>query len=140
MAFTFGFYADAGLTVPLTRLAVTQNAAGGAAVNSSVYFGSTAPAKLLQAASQPGLDVVTIRAIDADESHGISTSAIQLGLTSAWLDSGYASSAIDLPAIVHSGVANAIRIYVRVTTPALPPSVYSDISLSTIDVVEVDEV
>lgn len=140
MASTFGFFSDVGLTVPLTRLSVTQFADGGHAVDSVVYLGSNTPSKLLQEASAPGLNEVTVQAADADTAHGIAASSIKLATTKAGLDDAVGGNTLGIGAIIQSGAANAVTIHVRATTPALPPSVYSDISLTTCDVVEVDAV
>jgi len=57
----FGFFADAALTTPLTN-AHTQTRTDGSSIrnNIAIWFGSTDEAKKVVAASNPGVDPVTV--------------------------------------------------------------------------------
>lgn len=137
MSTTFGFYADAGLTVPLTTGGVTQ-VIGGGAVDRLIYFGSATAGKQLQAVSDPGVDPVQVTIFDANVASGIESSAIKLALSSGGLDTAVAGDPITLGTTLQSGSANAVALYVRTDSGISSTGTYSDLALQVNDVVETD--
>lgn len=134
MSTTWNFFADAGLTVP---------AVGGAAIASVgsqtdrvLRFGSPASAKILQAASDPGVDPITITPTDAAPGSGIEASAIRLALSAAGLDSATPGAALNIGTTLNSGTGGAVLVYVRTSRGSLGIGEYADLSLVTNAVVE----
>lgn len=137
MATSFGFYSDAGLTTPLASLAAVQAADGSAAaVDSVVYFGSTASGKKVQATSDPGVDPVYIAIADSASGAGLAVTAIKLAASSGGLDAAVAGNPLSLGTQVLSGSANAVAVHVRIKTPAVAVGNYTDLSLVTPDLTE----
>lgn len=137
MSITFGFYADAGLTVPLTTGGVTQ-IAGGGAVDRLIYFGSPASGKQLQAVSDPGVAPVQVSVVDANPDSTIEASAIRLALSSGGLGSATPGAALTLGTTLNSGAGNAVAVYVRTDGAISTPGTYTDLALRVAGVVETE--
>jgi hypothetical protein len=131
---SFEFYADSGLTTPLASLAVTQ-AVGGAPVDRIVYFGSTNAAEQLQRASTPGVDPVQVSVVDSDPVTGLPTTAVRLALSAGDLGTATPGAALDLPATIAGGVANAVAVFVRIDHGSATHAVFDDLSLRVAGVV-----
>lgn len=136
---TFRFFSDASLSTPLDSLAVTLPATGGS-VDRMVYLGSTTALKLLEAASNPGVALVTVSVADTTPGSGINASHIKLAVVQDDLDYAVAGTALELGAMIMSGPGSGSEIWVRIETPALANGVYTEISLTTNDVIEVNDV
>lgn len=134
MATTWGFYEDAGLTVPQTLGATVVDGAG--PTDRIIYFGSPSAGKTLQAKSDPGTDQITVGPADADAGTGAPATAIKLALSAGGLDSATAGAAINVGATLSSGAANRVTLYVRTTQGALAVGSYADLSLTTNSVAE----
>lgn len=130
---TFKFFADAGMTVELTTLPITVSTLGGVS-EGIVYFGSTAAGKIVQAATSPGVDPVTVTAVDADTGAGYTATAFKLALSALGLDSAVGGAALTLGTSIASGTA--IAVFWRFTAPASSEGVFTDLSLTTNQVVE----
>ena len=135
MSLTFKFFADAGLTSEL--------ATGGDTVVETaeyhdrvIYFGSNAAGVLLQAASSPGTDPITISPSDADEGVAPAVSNIALALSAVGLDAATPGTALNVGTTVASGVPSAVPIYVRTLRGTLTAGTYTGLSLTTNAVVE----
>lgn len=126
----FGFYADAGLTLPLEKLTFQQAADGSAAAFDAVaYFGAPVVGSKVEAESDPGVDPVYIAFADATAGVGVTPLHARLGLTSGDLATSLAGEPLSLGTEVLSGVAGAVAVHVRVDTPALAVGRYTDVSL-----------
>lgn len=132
---TWQFYADAGLTTPLTQGGVTQ-ISNGPAVDSLIYFGSTAAGTKLQAATDPGVDPVTLEALDSAPATGIAATALRFALSAAGLDSATPGAALVLGTTLLSGAVNAVPVFVRTDSGIATPGTYADLALRVADVVE----
>lgn len=132
---TFGFFADAGLTTPVTSLRHYSTALG----DRLVYFGSPATGKTLQDAEAPGVDPVMVSVVDAATGAGLPASAIKLAATSGGLAGATPGAALSLGVLVASGAANAKTVHVRFDTSAgTVPNDYTDLSLAVQSVIEAD--
>lgn len=131
MATTWGFYADAGLTVPLVGGATIID--GDGYTDRLIYFGSPAAGKKLEAASAPGTDAIAVgpdyngsfTVGEADISH------IKLALSAVGLDSATAGAPIVVGTTLYSGSGGAVPIYVRSSELTLGPSVSDGLELRT---------
>jgi hypothetical protein len=136
MAVTWQFYADAGLTVPLTTLSAQQSSAGGA-VDLLIYFGSTASGKSLQASSSPGVDPIQITPTDADGAGtNLAATAIKLALSAGGLTSATGGAALTVGTTLTSGTAGAVPVYVRLDSGTSTLGTYTDLSLDTNALIE----
>lgn len=139
MALSFGFYSDAGLTTPVAaRLRFVQAVSGPVAVDRVIWFGSPLPARMCQAASDPGVDPVTIGVIDANSGTGSPAGDVRLALTAGGLDTATGGAALDLPATIQGGVGGAVAVHVRVLDSTHDSGVHDDLSLVTNTLREAD--
>jgi len=133
---TFRFFADAGLTVPLTSGSFAV-AAGASNVDRVVWFGSPEAGLSLVRVSDPGVDPVQVVPEDTDEESGLDATDVRLALSSAGLGSATPGAALTLGTSIASGAANAIPVYVRVSPGAAPVGQYLDLMLVVDDVSDV---
>lgn len=139
MAITLDFFDDAGLTTPSASIGATQADDGtSSAVDRVVYLGSTAAGKKFQADSNPGADQVVVSITDSAGSSGLAPTAIKLATTAGSLNTAVAGASLSLGTQVLSGIANKVPIYVRIDTPAVPSGTYTDLSLTTNTLIEID--
>lgn len=132
---SFGFFADAGLTVPLSSLRHYSTQVG----DRLVYFGSADADRQLQDAANPGVANVQVTVADSASGSGLAASAIKLASTSGGLTSATGGAALSLGATVTSGVANAKPVHIRIdTTGGTVPDEYLDVSLAVAGVIESD--
>lgn len=136
MSSTFAWYADAGLTVPLTRGDFVRGATP-APVNRIVYFGSPVAGKLLQHASDPGIEPLQVTVVDAASGSGVAVADVKLASTFAGLDSAVGGAALNLGTTLASGAGNAVPVFVRVGGSIATPGNYDDVSLQVADWLEV---
>lgn len=116
MATTFGFYADAGLTVPLASLPLSISTAGGSA-EGEVHFGSTNAAKTL---SRDGGATIFVNVADSAGGSGLATTVVRLALSAPNLDSATPGAAVAIGTTRPGGASNSIAVHYRVTLAAPP--------------------
>jgi hypothetical protein len=133
---SFGWFGDAGLTVPLTRADFVRGAP--AAVDRVVYFGSTATGKKLQRASSPGVAALEVVVQDADTGAGVQASHVRLALSAGGLAAATPGAALPIGATVLSGAANAVPVFVRLDAPLTTAGNYDDVSLAVNGSLETD--
>lgn len=138
MSTTWQFFADAGLTTPLTQGGATQ-IANGPAVDSIIYFGSNATAKKLESAAAPGVDPVQVAVVDSDAGGGLAETAITLALSAAGLDTATPGAALVMGTTLLSGTGGAVAVFVRTNSGVSAPGTYSDLALRVPDIVESDQ-
>lgn len=137
MAISLAFYNDSGLTSLATSLGVAQaNDGNSPAVDRVVYLGSTVAGKKFQVASNPGVAALTVSISDSAVGSGVEAAHVKLALSAAGLNSATAGNPVSVGTQILSGAGNAVPIYVRVDTPALPNGTYTDLSLETPNVIE----
>lgn len=138
MAISLGVYSDSGLTTPLTSVQAVQADDGTAApADRVIYIGSQVAGKVFQAASNPGVDQIALSIADAAPGSGVEASHVKLALSQATLTSAVAGAARNLGTQLSSGPGNALKVYVRVDTPALAIGTYTGITLQTNMLIEV---
>lgn len=133
---TFGWYSDAGLTVPLTR-ADFERGTTAAAVDKLAYFGSPATGKKLQKVTTPGTDPLQVVVADA-AGGGVAVADVRLSLTSPGLGSATGGAALSIGTTILSGPANAVPVFIRLNSSLTVAGNYDDVSLSVPDWLESD--
>jgi hypothetical protein len=135
MAISFKFYHDAALTQEITTgnpLTATQDAANLlAAVDKTIYFGSTVTGNKVQTVTSPGTNPVIISIVDANSGTGAPATEFKLALSSGGLATATAGAALPLSNTINSGVANAVPIYTRRDSVLTTPGTYTDLSLQS---------
>jgi hypothetical protein len=140
MAITFKFYHDAALTQeitsgnPLTAAQDTANLL--AAVDKTIYFGSTVSGNKVQTITNPGTDPVIISVVDANAGSGAPATEFKLGLSTGARDAATAGAALTLSHTINSGVGNAVPIYTRRDSVLTVAGTYTDITLETNSLIE----
>lgn len=138
MSNSLAFYADAGLTTPLTRLDAAQATDGNApAVDRTVYLGSTAADTKFQATSDPGVDPIVVSIADSQTGLQIPATTVRLALTANGLNSATPGAALAVAAEILSEAANSVAVYVRFDAAAISAGNYDNLSLVTSETVEV---
>lgn len=140
MATTFKFYHDSALTQEITSgnpLTATQDSANLlAAVDKTIYLGSTTSANKIQAVSNPGVDAIVVSIVDANSGSGSPATEFKLALTSGGLATATAGASLSLSHTINGGSANAVPIYTRRDSVLGTPGTYTDLSLQTNSVIE----
>lgn len=143
MATTYGFYADFGMTQPLSSLNFSRASDGSSAPEDKVfYIGTKSDNKDLYAASNPGVDSILLSIVDADGSAGLTPAMCKLAIMQEELDNAIAGAPCDLGTMGTPNGAGAYacwEIWVRITTPLLAEGSYTDLTFQTNDVIEVTE-
>jgi hypothetical protein len=142
----FGFYLDENLTQPVnlnTPINIILNTAGGGAyVDFQLWFGSTDSTKKCQAASNPGVDQITITINDTNptihQPNPINGPYWVLALTQSALATNPKNNSINIGTEVLGGVANAISFWLRIFEPEQAPAIWEDWILTTNAILEVD--
>lgn len=133
---TFAWYADAGLTVPLTRGDFVRGTTP-ADVNRVVYFGSPEAGKQLQNVNDPGVDPLQVTVVDAGGG-GVATADVRLASSFGGLASATPGAALNIGSTILSGPANAVPVFVRVSSSLAVVGNYDDVSLRVADWLESD--
>lgn len=132
---SFGFYSDAGLTVPIATLRHYSTQVG----DRLVYFGSPNAAKKLVDATSPEVANLNVSIIDDDTGAGLPASAYKLALTSGGLSSAVGGAALSLGTVVMGGVGGAKPVHIRISTTAgVTGEDYTDIGLEVQNTAEAD--
>lgn len=137
MSSTFAWYADAGLTVPLSRGDFVRGTTP-ANVNRVVYFGSPVAGKKLQKVSDPGIDALQVSVMDSAGGSGLAAADVKLASSFAGLDGAVGGAALGIGATLLSGPGNAVPVFVRVGGALTAEGNYDDVSLSVADWLESD--
>jgi hypothetical protein len=138
MSNSLAFYADAGLTTPLTRLDAAQATDGNApAVDRTVYLGSTATDMKFWASSDPNVDPIIVSIVDSLTGSQIPASTVRLALTAPGLGSATPGASLDVGDVIFSEPANSLAIYVRFDAAAIAAGTYDNLSLTVTETVEV---
>lgn len=134
---TFQYYTDANLTTPkVGALAVSEAFDGSTGpIDTVLYLGSTNSGRVLQAASNPGTDQVTVTVTDSASGSGQPAGIVKLATTQGGLAAATPGASLNLGATINGGVAGAKAIWVRIdiTLPGGNATLgtYTDLSLVT---------
>lgn len=132
----FNWWADAGMTVPLTRLDFLR-AESPVPVDGVAYFGNPIAGTKLQRASSPGAAPLQVAVADTTPGSGVEVANIRLASTPAGLASAVAGAALNIGSTLPSGVA--VAVYVRLTSSLAAVGNYDDVSLGVGDRLETAE-
>lgn len=106
----FGFYRDAGLTVPIStnyRHFSTQG-------DRVLYFGNPAEGFQLMDATDPGVALMQIEITDSDgPGTDFSADNVAIALTSVGLGTATPGDPLSIGHTLLSGAANAVTVYIR---------------------------
>lgn len=138
MTVSLAFWADAGLTVPLSRLDVIQAADDSLpAVDRTIYLGSTAAGKQFNAASDPGVDAIVLSV--SSVAAGIAATSVRLALIAGGLASATPGAPLGLGTQLLSGAAHSLPIHVRVDLPATAVGRYENLQFALNELIETNE-
>ena len=138
MTATFKWYLNSSLTTVITKLsqAFADDGSDGAK-DRMVYIASTTSSKAILASSDPGVDAIPIYIGDGDGSGtGQAATGVKLALTQGDLDTAVGGAAIDGPAQILSGVAQALPVWIRRDPNNLTEGTYDDLTIEFGPVVE----
>ncbi len=129
---TLYLYDDAGLTTLATLpLAFTQDDLGVITPHQRrFYLGNADAGYIFQAASDPGVDPITLSVVDAVPASGQPASAIKLATTQAGLASATGGADLELAATLLSGSVNAVQIWVQFDDATATVATDNNISLA----------
>ncbi len=129
---TLYLYDDAGLTTLATMpLAFTQDDLGVITPHQRrFYLGNADAGYIFQAASDPGVDPITLSVVDAVPASGQPASAIKLATTQAGLASATGGADLELAATLLSGSVNAVQIWVQFDDATATVATDNNISLA----------
>lgn len=141
MAFTFGWFVDAGLTTEKTDpLTVTQQSDGSTGpVDNVLYFGSNSDTTKVQADSNPGIDNVEVQVGDTAPGSGHETTEVRLATTLAGLDVATPGGSLILGTEVLGGVSNAVEVYIRYEDGTGQVGTTIELFIETNELLEVDQ-
>ncbi len=131
---SFAWYADAGLTVPLTRGDFARGSSA-APVDRLVYFGSPASGKQLQNAGDPGVDPLLVTIVGGGD---VPASDVYLALTAPGLNTATGGAALSIGATILSGPSNAVAVFARIDSDLTAQDTYDGASLQVEDYLETD--
>ena len=142
----FGFYLDENLTRPVnlnTPINIVLNTAGGGAyIDIQLWFGSPDSTKKCQAASNPGVDQITITINDTNptihQPDATNGPYWVLALNRTELDTNPKNNSINIGTEVLGGVANAKSFWLRIFEPEQAPAIWEDWILTTNAILEVN--
>lgn len=137
MTISLQFYSDAGLTTPATLISALQASDGSvAAVDRVVYLGSIAASTKFRASSNPGVDQIVVSIYDAAPGSGVEVGHVKIASTNGGLSTAVAGSSLALGTEILSGAENCVPVHVRIDTPPLAISVYTDAGLAVNSLIE----
>jgi hypothetical protein len=137
MAISFAFYADSGLTTPVSSEQLVQAADGSLSpAQVEVFFGSTVAGRQARAASNPGTDQIILSVNDSNPGGGEPASAIKLALTQGGLAGATGGAPLNLGTQILSGSGNAVPVWIQFTDSTAVVQSDSTISLQLNSVVE----
>lgn len=127
-----GFFDDSGLSVPSAGITAVQATDGAsAAVDRQVWIGVTDTGRAWYAASDPGVDDITVSIVDAESGASLLPSSLRMALDSGDLGAATPGAALDIGTAVQPGSVNAVPFWIRIDTTAFAAGVYDNLSLTT---------
>lgn len=135
---TFKWYLNASLTTEITTLSQAFASDGSdGAIDRLVYLGSVTSSKKILAASNPAVAPIPIYVSDSDgPGVGQAATGVKLALSQGDLDTATGGAALNGPAQVLSGVAQALPVWIRRGPNNLTEGSYSDLKIGFGPVVE----
>ena len=131
----FSWWADAGMTVPLSRLDFSRTNVP-APVDAVAWFGNPVPGTKLQAAADPGAAALLVTVSDDAPASGVEADQIKLANSVAALDAASWGAPVNLAVTINAGTA--VPVYVRIDSPLVAGGNYDGIELQVPDWVELE--
>lgn len=135
MSSTFAWYADAGLTVPLSRGDLVRGSTA-APVDRIAYFGSPAAGRKLQRESGPGTDPLQVSIVGGGD---VPADDVRLALTAPELNSAAGGAPLGIGTTMLSGPMNAVAIFVRIDSGLTAQNNYDGAVLRVAGWLETDQ-
>lgn len=138
MAITFKVFSDSGLVTEAAPIINQASDGSTGAVDVQLWLGSTDSAKMIQDASDPGVDDIIMKIVDSNTGSGQAAGAIKLALTQGGLTAATAGASLNLGVdTINGGVSNAVTFWARIEATLLTAGTYTDLSITTdTDVIE----
>lgn len=131
-----GFFTDSGLSTPAARAFALQASDGSAPPADAVYYiGDPDSSRAWKAASDPGVDDITVSITDSAGGTSLLPAKLKLALTQGDLVSATPGAALDIATEITGGTANAVAVWVRVDSDVFAAGVYDNLSLATNDMI-----
>lgn len=131
-----GFFDDSGLSVQSTGLTAIQATTGAsAAVDREVFLSVTDTGRAWYAASDPGVDDIVVSIADSAGGTSLLPSSVRMALLSADLGTATPGASLVIDTAVQPGSINAISFWVRIDAPVFAAGIYSNLSLTTNDLI-----
>lgn len=133
-------YKDAGLTVTFDDASDTlgASAVNGASADGVFYVGIDDDTLAIQAASNPGVDPLTVSIADAAPGSNVETTHMKLAVSQAALDAAVGGDPLNLGASINGGAVNAVPVWYRWTNSVGGGvATYTEITLELVERVEV---
>ncbi len=133
-----GFFADAGLSTPAARAFGLQASDGSPPpVDTAYYLGDPDGSRSWKAASDPGVDDITVSISDSSGGTLLPPEKIRLSLTQIDLASATPGAALNIGTEIAGGTANAVEVWVRVDSDVFAAGIYDNLILSANPVISV---
>jgi len=132
---SIGFFQDAGLAQPASWLSATAAADGAGSSDHVFYLGGTDAAREHVAASDPGVDPIEVSISDNAGGTLLLPSALRLALTQGGLATATPGDPLAVASVIPGGAANAVAIWVRVDAPEIGAALYTNLSLTSNDLI-----
>ena len=133
MAIIANVFLDPGLTIPFDDATNTLGASAlnGGSGDNVFYVGTENIGDVVQAASDPGVDPITVSIVDATPGADVDAVDIKLAISQANLNSAVGGDPLNLPATINGGSAGASPVWYRWANDT-GDQTYTDISLNIV--------
>lgn len=130
---SIGFFADTGLSQPAARLSALADADGTGYSDHVFYLGNTTNGREYVAASDPGVDQITVSVTDSLNGASLLPSCVRLATTSGDLGSATPGAPLDVGASIPGSAY--VDVWVRVDIPVTAAAIYDNLGLTTNDLI-----
>jgi hypothetical protein len=125
MAISLGFFTDAALTVPLTTMTFVHAIDDSLPfVKQRAFLGSPDALKTFQAASNPGVDDITVTVDDPNLPDGFDPIHVKLAATELGLDTATPGDPLIVGQQILGGAGNGAEVWVQVIDTNLVNGTY----------------
>ncbi len=130
---SIGFFLDSGLSQPAARLVVAAATDGSGYSDHLRYLGHTTSSREYVAASDPGVDEITVSIDDSAGGTSLLPSAIRLAVVQEDLGTATPGAALDAGTLIPG--YDPYPVWIRVDIPETPAAIYDNLSLITNDLI-----
>lgn len=127
-----GFFEDAGMSLPATKLKAMQASDGSSAPVDTVYYLAADDVdRTWYAASDPGAGDIVVSIVDAAAGASLLPNTLRLALAAEDLDTATPGAALVVGTEVLPGSGSAVAIHIRIDSAAIAAGIYENLSLAT---------